>query len=39
MDKNLYLFWAKTAPDMPQHPRGYHPLLCHMIDVAMVACV
>jgi CRISPR-associated endonuclease/helicase Cas3 len=37
LNRDLYLFWAKTTLDLPQQPRGYHPLLCHMIDVAMVA--
>ncbi len=32
---NLQRFWAKTSSDSAQ-PRAFHPLLCHMIDVAMV---
>jgi CRISPR-associated endonuclease/helicase Cas3 len=35
-DLNLAVFWAKYGKD-PQAPNGYHPLICHMIDVAMVA--
>lgn len=33
---NLSIFWAKYGKD-PLAPNGYHPLICHMIDVAMVA--
>ena len=33
---NLFIFWAKTTHDK-ENPRAYHPLLCHMIDVAVVA--
>jgi hypothetical protein len=33
----LQLFWAKTTHDPAGLPRAYHPLLCHMIDVAVVA--
>ena len=36
-DHNLFLFWAKTTHDKEYWPRAYHPLLCHMIDVAAVA--
>jgi CRISPR-associated endonuclease/helicase Cas3 len=35
-DHNLFLFWAKTTHDKEQWPYAYHPLLCHMIDVAVV---
>lgn len=30
-------FWAKTSHDPEKHPNAYHPLICHMIDVASVA--
>jgi CRISPR-associated endonuclease/helicase Cas3 len=33
-ETNLSIFWAKTSKDSP---RGYHPLMCHLIDVANVA--
>jgi CRISPR-associated endonuclease/helicase Cas3 len=33
---NLFLFWAKTTHDKDLFPNAYHPLLCHMIDVAAV---
>lgn len=33
---NLSIFWAKTSKDKDS-PHGYHPLLCHLIDVANVA--
>jgi CRISPR-associated endonuclease/helicase Cas3 len=33
---NLAIFWAKTSKDK-YSPHGYHPLLCHLIDVANVA--
>lgn len=36
MDEQLLKFWAKSSSD-DLHPRAYHPLLCHMIDVASVA--
>ena len=32
---NLLLFWAKTSPDKTT-TTAYHPLLCHLIDVAAV---
>ncbi len=35
-DINLLLFWAKTTHDPEQYPRAFHPLLCHLIDVATV---
>jgi CRISPR-associated endonuclease/helicase Cas3 len=35
-DNNLLIFWAKTTHDKDQFPNAYHPLLCHMIDVAAV---
>lgn len=35
---NPFIFWAKTSHDKDR-PRAYHPLLCHMIDVAVVARV
>lgn len=33
-ETNLSIFWAKTSKDFPH---GYHPLLCHLIDVTNVA--
>jgi CRISPR-associated endonuclease/helicase Cas3 len=33
---NPYIFWAKTSPDRENAPNAYHPLMCHMIDVAVV---
>lgn len=35
-DNNLFIFWAKTTHDKEHWPHAYHPLLCHMIDVAAV---
>jgi hypothetical protein len=32
----LWALWAKLGPAR-QVPRPYHPLICHMIDVAAVA--
>lgn len=37
MEENLFIFWAKTSHDKEKFPNAYHPLLCHMIDVAAVA--
>ncbi|MEP7149526.1 MAG: CRISPR-associated helicase Cas3' [Acidobacteriota bacterium] len=34
---DLIRFWAKTTHDAVKHPNAYHPLICHMIDVACVA--
>ena len=36
---NLLRFWAKTShvPDDERYKNAYHPLICHMIDVACVA--
>lgn len=36
---DLIRFWAKTTDkvDHPQRKNAYHPLICHMIDVACVA--
>lgn len=36
LDDNLFIFWAKTSHASERLPRAYHPLLCHMIDVAVV---
>jgi len=33
----LFRFWAKTTHDKDKYPNAYHPLICHMIDVAVVA--
>ena len=35
-EADLFRFWAKTSHDK-ESPNAYHPLLCHMIDVAAVA--
>ncbi|MCS6883975.1 MAG: CRISPR-associated helicase Cas3' [Acidobacteriota bacterium] len=32
----LLRFWAKTTHDKINYPKAFHPLLCHMIDVAAV---
>jgi CRISPR-associated endonuclease/helicase Cas3 len=37
LSQDLYRFWAKTTQDKENEPRAYHPLMCHMIDVAAVA--
>lgn len=29
-------FWAKTTHDKDKFPNAYHPLICHLIDVAVV---
>jgi CRISPR-associated endonuclease/helicase Cas3 len=36
VNHDLFRFWAKTTHDKDSHPNAYHPLLCHMIDVAAV---
>jgi CRISPR-associated endonuclease/helicase Cas3 len=33
---DLQRFWAKTTHNPEQHPHAFHPLLCHMVDVATV---
>ena len=33
----LLRFWAKTSHDPENLPNAFHPLICHMIDVACVA--
>ncbi|NOT62452.1 MAG: CRISPR-associated endonuclease Cas3'', partial [Acidobacteria bacterium] len=35
----LIRFWAKTTHDKDRYPNAYHPLLCHLIDVAAVTLV
>jgi CRISPR-associated endonuclease/helicase Cas3 len=35
----LIRFWAKTTHDKERYPNAYHPLICHMIDVAAVTLV
>lgn len=35
----LIRFWAKTTHDKDRYPNAYHPLICHMIDVAAVTLV
>src|SRR6267378_8673205 len=37
IDQLLFRFWAKTTQDVETRPRAYHPLFCHMVDVAAVA--
>ncbi len=32
-------FWAKTSHDPKNHPNAFHPLICHLIDVACVALI
>ena len=38
MNENGYLikFWAKTSHNI-ENPNAFHPLICHLIDVAVVA--
>ena len=36
---NLTRFWAKTSHDKDKFPNAFHPLICHMIDVACVVLV
>jgi CRISPR-associated endonuclease/helicase Cas3 len=36
LTNNPYLLWAKL-PHGDQSPREFHPLICHMLDVAVVA--
>lgn len=33
----LLRFWAKTSNDHINKPNAFHPLICHLIDVACVA--
>jgi len=33
----LASFWAKTSDDSEERPNAFHPLICHLIDVACVA--
>ncbi len=33
----LLRFWAKTSHDPEKLPNAFHPLICHLIDVACVA--
>ncbi len=37
-ENQLYRFWAKTTDDKnnPQRQNAFHPLICHLIDVAAV---
>jgi CRISPR-associated endonuclease/helicase Cas3 len=38
-DETLVAFWAKTPrseEDRRKHPNSYHPLICHLLDVAAV---
>ncbi len=35
--KALIKFWAKTTHDAENLPNAFHPLICHLIDVACVA--
>jgi CRISPR-associated endonuclease/helicase Cas3 len=34
--ENPFVFWAKL-PQKEKEPESFHPLICHMIDVAVVA--
>ena len=36
-EQGTFLLWAKTTSDRAKDATVYHPLLCHMIDVAAVA--
>jgi CRISPR-associated endonuclease/helicase Cas3 len=36
LQDNPYFLWAKL-PGKDNHSRSFHPLLCHMLDVAVVA--
>lgn len=36
-DKDIWLLWAKRPRNEPQ-ATNYHPLACHLLDVASVAC-
>ena len=35
-NNSLLKFWAKTSHDKDTYPNAYHPLICHLIDVAVV---
>lgn len=37
IDSSLVRLWAKTSHDKENLPDAFHPLICHMIDVASVA--
>jgi CRISPR-associated endonuclease/helicase Cas3 len=37
--ETLIRFWAKTTHDQERFPNAYHPLICHMIDVAVVTLI
>ncbi len=39
MENYLLKFWAKTTDDKdnPQRQNAFHPLICHLIDVAVAA--
>lgn len=37
IDSSLAQLWAKTSHDKENLPDAFHPLICHMIDVACVA--
>lgn len=36
-EKYLPRFWAKTTHDTKNYPDAFHPLICHLIDVAASA--
>lgn len=36
-DKYLPRFWAKTTHNATNHKNAFHPLICHLIDVASAA--
>lgn len=33
----ITIFWAKTTNDKENYPNAFHPLICHLIDVAVTA--
>lgn len=37
MNKSTLTFWAKTTHDKDKYPNAFHPLICHLTDVAVVA--
>jgi len=37
--KNIYSYWGKASPKKIEEGAKYHPAICHMLDVALVAQV
>ncbi len=33
----FYFLWGKTDPQLPASPTNFHPLICHLLDVAYCA--